>query len=289
MDSRIKLFSNPTNQGISYTRNVGIENALGKYIVFVDNDDIILENHLETLYYSDNIPSGTLVTAPHIRESVGKFDYNQNQNTYFIENLVGEEINTDFLFAGPPWSKLFEKKIIIENNIRFKVDAICNEDHIFHLEYLLFIKYYKRIGIGSYIFFTRQHSGGFWYSKYSQSSYKAPIKYMKMFTDGVIEKFQISDSKILLKLWGTPIHAIINYYIFSLYKTPHREPRKKRIILLEEIRIDYNDLLTRFYAPTSILDKMIKKIILLPNIKHVDILLNLAIWIRYSFLKRLFS
>ena len=50
LDSRIKLFENPQNKGLSASRNVGMEFARGKYICFVDSDDFIAENAIEVLY-----------------------------------------------------------------------------------------------------------------------------------------------------------------------------------------------------------------------------------------------
>ncbi|MEM6698061.1 MAG: glycosyltransferase family A protein [Bacteroidota bacterium] len=38
------------NEERGKARNVGIKNALGTYIVFLDSDDLMRENHLETLY-----------------------------------------------------------------------------------------------------------------------------------------------------------------------------------------------------------------------------------------------
>ena len=42
-DNRIKLV-NQKNHGLSYSRNVGIKNSKGKYILFVDSDDTISNN-----------------------------------------------------------------------------------------------------------------------------------------------------------------------------------------------------------------------------------------------------
>lgn len=48
-DPRIKYFKKE-NEGPSIARNYGIENASGKFICFLDDDDEFLENHLSVLY-----------------------------------------------------------------------------------------------------------------------------------------------------------------------------------------------------------------------------------------------
>ncbi len=47
-DSRVKVIDKE-NGGLSDARNKGIEDATGKYIVFVDSDDYVLANHVESL------------------------------------------------------------------------------------------------------------------------------------------------------------------------------------------------------------------------------------------------
>jgi glycosyltransferase involved in cell wall biosynthesis len=48
-DSRIKIIDKE-NGGQSDARNKGIDNAKGKYLVFIDSDDYILPCHIETLF-----------------------------------------------------------------------------------------------------------------------------------------------------------------------------------------------------------------------------------------------
>lgn len=48
-DDRI-IVIHKENQGLSASRNIGIEKATGEYITFVDSDDYILEDMYETLY-----------------------------------------------------------------------------------------------------------------------------------------------------------------------------------------------------------------------------------------------
>lgn len=46
-DSRVKVFQTPTNSGAAVARNIGLENAQGQFVAFVDSDDIWEKNKLE--------------------------------------------------------------------------------------------------------------------------------------------------------------------------------------------------------------------------------------------------
>ena len=48
-DKRIKII-NQKNSGVSYSRNKGIQEATGEYIMFVDSDDFIVQNYIELMY-----------------------------------------------------------------------------------------------------------------------------------------------------------------------------------------------------------------------------------------------
>ncbi|MFN3307300.1 MAG: glycosyltransferase family 2 protein, partial [Candidatus Kapaibacteriota bacterium] len=48
-DKRIQYVSHSENKKLAATRNTGIRNARGKYVAYLDDDDVFLPNHLETL------------------------------------------------------------------------------------------------------------------------------------------------------------------------------------------------------------------------------------------------
>ena len=48
-EGKIKLFNHDVNKGNAGARNTGLDNAKGKYIAYLDDDDIYYEEHLKTL------------------------------------------------------------------------------------------------------------------------------------------------------------------------------------------------------------------------------------------------
>ena len=51
-DERIRVF-HKSNGGVSSARNVGLDNAVGEWITFIDSDDWVENNYLENLYQND--------------------------------------------------------------------------------------------------------------------------------------------------------------------------------------------------------------------------------------------
>ena len=49
LDDRVKVIDKE-NSGVSDTRNIGVENANGKYILFIDSDDFIDTNMINIMY-----------------------------------------------------------------------------------------------------------------------------------------------------------------------------------------------------------------------------------------------
>ena len=66
-DKRIKYIKN-TNQGIGTTRNQGIKEATGKYLMFIDSDDYIENNACELLYNKAEKDNLDMVVCDFYRE-----------------------------------------------------------------------------------------------------------------------------------------------------------------------------------------------------------------------------
>lgn len=138
-DKRIKVYQK-TNGGVSSARNMGIDNANGEWIVFIDSDDYIGSEYLyELLSFKDNISCDISLIKGFIKHQSKKEFFINTPKYISIEKAI-EAICGENGLCLAPWGKLFKKEIIYLNNIRFKNGLSFCEDLIFCFEYFKYVK-----------------------------------------------------------------------------------------------------------------------------------------------------
>lgn len=98
------------NHGLSYARNTGIKKAKGKYIVFVDSDDLVSNDYIETILN---------------KIKTSEFDY-----CYFSWKAMNQNL-TVIIKDNPPswnwavWNAVYKKEYVelFDDNIRFCEDV----------------------------------------------------------------------------------------------------------------------------------------------------------------------
>ena len=135
-DSRIRVFHKETG-GVSSARNVGLENARGEWIAFVDSDDEMAERAIHHIL--NGISSQKVDSPDLIVENVCFFNNGQERGTLFSSALC----SLDMLFKsgcwGAVWNKLFSNWVIKEHKIRFDESLHLSEDCLFVAEYCAYV------------------------------------------------------------------------------------------------------------------------------------------------------
>lgn len=158
---KIKVFHNK-NHGLSYSRNFGIKNSTGKYVMFVDSDDYISDKKIVEKFINilDEEKSDFIYTS-YCRFEDGKedeiteilpIDIKKSE----IENKLGIDILALLIeknnYHHAAYLKICNKKFLIDNNLFFK-EGIYHED----AEWSPKLFYYsKKISIYSEPYYMRR-------------------------------------------------------------------------------------------------------------------------------------
>lgn len=144
-DYRIKVF-HKKNEGVSSARNVGLDNAKGDWIVFVDGDDIISSEHLK--FIVENTEHELIVFGIAIDRYAPNGKLNNTSCVLIPEKFIQEfeKLKDDYSFINKSlnmesvWGKGFRRDIIEKYSIRFNNEMICFEDFDFVLNYMKYCR-----------------------------------------------------------------------------------------------------------------------------------------------------
>ncbi len=133
-DPRIKVIEKE-NGGVSTSRNAGIDAAKGEFIMFIDSDDRIDETMVEKMLNRIISQPNSLVVCG---KKIGERKISVAKDTTVSKNLpkhvVSSILKNGHLYS--PCNKIYNLKIIRENNVRFVKRVEFGEDLIFNLDYL---------------------------------------------------------------------------------------------------------------------------------------------------------
>ena len=175
-DSRFHLL-NQENQGQSVARNVGVEASTGEFIAFVDSDDIILPNYLETLM--DYMTEDVDIVESQFTVRKKEFLTEMSQDTKILFEGNSEEavkVVPNHLLSVNPVTKLYRRAI---------VEAVP------YLEELIFEDIYSGIGMLKYIRkIVKIDYVGYYYRQHATSTMH------RKFTEKNLDVFTVSDKLI---------------------------------------------------------------------------------------------
>ena len=158
-DNRIHVI-HKKNAGVSAARNVGIEQARGEYICFIDSDDWIESNYLSEIkaeiadfdilffgcvwHYEDGSVRSLCPPAVECRTDI--YDA--------VSLLLQNDMQVNYF--GFTWNNVFRRDIIDRHHIRFVEHLPVSEDEVFTLAYCNHAKTLKVVPSPLYHYLWKQ-------------------------------------------------------------------------------------------------------------------------------------
>lgn len=131
------------NKGVSKTRNEAIKTAKGKYVMFIDNDDFIDKDYIETFVKEIEKDDFDVVLGGYRRP-------NEKNKIVKQLQLPNEPWAKFMIFA--PWARIYKKEYLLKNNITF-LNVNIGEDVFFNIQAMLLSKKIKIIDYIGYNWF----------------------------------------------------------------------------------------------------------------------------------------
>lgn len=146
------------NKGVSSARNIGIKSAIGKYIVFVDSDDMVERDYLSSMAQVDEevdlvicgikqvTPSGSVcITTQYERKLL------RDTNKEIILEMIQNNANASSV------GKRFKKQLIEKRYIYLDEELDLGEDGCFVTEYVCNCRRIQYMDVITYRYYKYEH------------------------------------------------------------------------------------------------------------------------------------
>lgn len=137
----VRCIRNSRNMGVSYTRNAGLREACGEYILFADSYDWASQRYVSKLLkLAEENPDALPTCGHHFIDKVngGERDYLWDPAATGEITVSAEDffLLSDRFLLQQLWNKIFRRDLIEEHQIRFDENQSMGEDFQFVLDYL---------------------------------------------------------------------------------------------------------------------------------------------------------
>lgn len=201
------------NGGVSNARNVGLKNATGDFIMFVDSDDYLADGAVDEMMKRQEETGADIVRSGYAlvyENGTSKPPVNRFKNERLVEKPdFKNEIYTCFIdgiLLNSVWSTLFKKEIV--DGIGFRLDMKTAEDAVFSMHAYTNAKSVLIIPDMSYMYYQSD-------SSLTAKGLKLRMKYKCNFIlasemAGLLGKWDMNTLYWQARVWSRPLRLTFN-------------------------------------------------------------------------------
>jgi len=146
-DPRVKVLTQP-NMGQGTARNQGLRQAGGKYVYFMDSDDLLAPNALQLCYEAAEqelldvlyFDAASIFETPELREQNTTYETYYTRPREYGETVSGPELfcrmEADGAYRVSPCLQFLNRAFLLENAISYPA-GIVHEDNVFAMKVIL--------------------------------------------------------------------------------------------------------------------------------------------------------
>lgn len=247
VDSRISVVHS-RNKGLSVARNIGISLAKGKFVYFVDSDDFLELNAIETLYYEAEKNALDIVLYDAVsfdesstvqsKESIEKYIRPKCYSCICSGAELFERMVQNDEYRSPVQYTFIRRDLMIRNGLLFH-EGIIHEDEEFTFFALLYARNVKHIN--NILYHHRFRAGSIMNSSASNRNTDSVFEIIKK---SIYERehFMTSKQNTSAFIVGVIRFVSIYYYYVGILEQKNKSDFKKQIKELKEITRKVNYL-----------------------------------------------
>lgn len=144
-DSRIRILDNSKREGAAYSRNRGIHESQGRYLSFLDGDDIFDEEMLEMAYLCAEKKEADVVIFDyqHVRSEDIYHKIQKIHGIQYMERFCGDTFRLldyqpyqSLVLGVSPCNKLYRKEFVVLNKLYFQ--SLPSSNDVYFVSMALF-------------------------------------------------------------------------------------------------------------------------------------------------------
>lgn len=249
-DSRLKIIDIPNNNGVSNARSIGLEHAMGEYILFVDADDYMEPNTIEILQglmhqqEIDIIRFNGYIEDQH--HQFKKLEFPIRDHTIYDSRKNSVAI-IDLLNNPSQSIRCYSPLLFLKNNriLPFNTNLSYLEDKLFYMENLLNNKKILFVDIPLYYYLYNESSKTKDQSKFLKNL--KDIMASKPYILKVAEQYKYSNKHMIESSYGSLVMYRLDYF---LQKSNYLQSRQILKEILEDPEILNILISSKDYLPS---------------------------------------